>query len=103
MCGIFGVITDQEQILGPMLIESGKRLAYRGYDSVGCATVTADGEIDLRKGVGRCFKHRQSIVPALLRNGQVGLGRQHPYRLPGIWVQTRGSLSRVDDQAAGFG
>ena len=53
MCGIFGIITDQEQTLGPILIESGKRLAYRGYDSVGCATVTADGTIDLRKGVGR--------------------------------------------------
>jgi glucosamine--fructose-6-phosphate aminotransferase (isomerizing) len=53
MCGIFGIITDQEQTLGPILIESGKRLAYRGYDSVGCATVAADGRIDLRKGVGR--------------------------------------------------
>ena len=53
MCGIFGIITDWEQTLGPTLIESGKRLAYRGYDSVGCATVTADGTIDLRKGVGR--------------------------------------------------
>ena len=53
MCGIFGVITEQEQVLGPTLIESGKRLAYRGYDSVGCATVAADGAIDLRKGVGR--------------------------------------------------
>ncbi len=53
MCGIFGIITDQEHNLGPILIESGKRLAYRGYDSVGCATVAADGAIDLRKGVGR--------------------------------------------------
>ena len=53
MCGIFGVISEQEQVLGPMLIESGKRLAYRGYDSVGCATVAVDGSIDLRKGVGR--------------------------------------------------
>ncbi len=53
MCGIFGIITDQEQHLGPTLIESGKRLAYRGYDSVGCATVATDGSIDLRKGVGR--------------------------------------------------
>jgi glucosamine--fructose-6-phosphate aminotransferase (isomerizing) len=52
MCGIFGIITAQEQALGPILIESGKRLAYRGYDSVGCATVAADGRIDLRKGVG---------------------------------------------------
>jgi glucosamine--fructose-6-phosphate aminotransferase (isomerizing) len=53
MCGIFGIITNQEQNLGPILIESGKRLAYRGYDSVGCATVAADGTIDVRKGVGR--------------------------------------------------
>jgi glucosamine--fructose-6-phosphate aminotransferase (isomerizing) len=53
MCGIFGIITDQEDTLGPKLIASGKRLAYRGYDSVGCATVAADGSIDLRKGVGR--------------------------------------------------
>ena len=52
MCGIFGIITDEEQILGPVLLASGKRLAYRGYDSVGCATVLADGSIDLRKGVG---------------------------------------------------
>jgi glucosamine--fructose-6-phosphate aminotransferase (isomerizing) len=53
MCGIFGVITNHEQTLGPLLIEAGKRLAYRGYDSVGCATVAGDGAIDLRKGVGR--------------------------------------------------
>ena len=53
MCGIFGIITSEEQILGPVLLESGKRLAYRGYDSVGCATVAANGTIDLRKGVGR--------------------------------------------------
>jgi glucosamine--fructose-6-phosphate aminotransferase (isomerizing) len=53
MCGIFGIITDQEQTLGPTLLEAGKRLAYRGYDSVGCATVGVDGRIDLRKGVGR--------------------------------------------------
>jgi glucosamine--fructose-6-phosphate aminotransferase (isomerizing) len=53
MCGIFGIITSQEQSLGPILVESGKRLAYRGYDSVGCATVCAEGAIDLRKGVGR--------------------------------------------------
>jgi glucosamine--fructose-6-phosphate aminotransferase (isomerizing) len=53
MCGIFGIITDRAQILGPILLEAGKRLAYRGYDSVGCATVDRAGRIDLRKGVGR--------------------------------------------------
>ena len=53
MCGIFGIITNVETALGPTLFQAGKRLAYRGYDSVGCATVAADGSIDLRKGVGR--------------------------------------------------
>ncbi|HOR01084.1 MAG TPA: SIS domain-containing protein, partial [Anaerolineae bacterium] len=53
MCGIFGIITSEEQPLGPVLIEAARRLAYRGYDSVGCATVAADGTIDLRKDVGR--------------------------------------------------
>ncbi len=53
MCGIFGIITAQEQTLGPLLTEGARRLSYRGYDSVGCATVAADGTIDLRKDVGR--------------------------------------------------
>jgi glucosamine--fructose-6-phosphate aminotransferase (isomerizing) len=53
MCGIFGIVTTGEKQLGPILIEAGKRLAYRGYDSVGCATLHDDGTIDLRKDVGR--------------------------------------------------
>jgi glucosamine--fructose-6-phosphate aminotransferase (isomerizing) len=67
MCGIFGIITREEQTLGPILIEAARRLSYRGYDSVGCATVaaappgsgtpqqqrySAGGSIDLRKDVG---------------------------------------------------
>lgn len=53
MCGIFGIITTQEQKLGPLLVDAAKRLAYRGYDSVGCATVWYSGQIDLRKDAGR--------------------------------------------------
>lgn len=53
MCGIFGIITKDEQLLGPTLVEAAKRLSYRGYDSVGCATITKDGYIDLRKDVGK--------------------------------------------------
>jgi len=53
MCGIFGIVTDVESKLGPILIEAAKRLSYRGYDSVGCATIHADGTIDLRKDVGK--------------------------------------------------
>jgi glucosamine--fructose-6-phosphate aminotransferase (isomerizing) len=53
MCGIFGIVADREQQLGPILIEAGRRLSYRGYDSVGCATLRDDGTIDLRKDVGK--------------------------------------------------
>jgi len=53
MCGIFGVVVEDEQPLGEVLTEAGRRLSYRGYDSVGCATLRDDGPIDLRKDVGR--------------------------------------------------
>lgn len=53
MCGIFGIVTANEQPLGDILTEAGRRLSYRGYDSVGAATISADGQIDLRKDVGK--------------------------------------------------
>ena len=53
MCGIFGIVTDKEKTLGPLLIEAALRLTYRGYDSVGVATLKDNGEIDLRKDMGR--------------------------------------------------
>lgn len=53
MCGIFGIIDKKESKLGETLIEACKRLSYRGYDSVGCATMNEKWEIDLRKDVGK--------------------------------------------------
>ncbi len=52
MCGIFGIVTEKEQTLGPILIEAARRLTYRGYDSVGAATLSGS-TIDLRKDKGR--------------------------------------------------
>jgi glucosamine--fructose-6-phosphate aminotransferase (isomerizing) len=52
MCGIFGYVTSKEEQLGPILIEAAQRLTYRGYDSVGAATLS-NGTIDLRKDVGK--------------------------------------------------
>lgn len=52
MCGIFGYVTNKEEALGPILIEAAERLTYRGYDSVGAATLS-NGKIDLRKDVGK--------------------------------------------------
>ncbi len=53
MCGIFGIVTSENKVLGPTLIDAGRRLSYRGYDSVGCASLHDDGTIDLRKDVGK--------------------------------------------------
>jgi glucosamine--fructose-6-phosphate aminotransferase (isomerizing) len=53
MCGIFGIVANEDFDLGATVIAAGKRLSYRGYDSVGCATIAADGTIDLRKDVGK--------------------------------------------------
>ena len=53
MCGIFGIVCEQEQPLGSILAEAGRRLSYRGYDSVGCATLVDGRPIDLRKDVGK--------------------------------------------------
>jgi len=53
MCGIFGIVYATPQPLGEVLTGAARRLAYRGYDSVGAATVSADGVVDLRKEVGR--------------------------------------------------
>ena len=53
MCGIFGIVAQHEQALGPILIDAGRRLSYRGYDTVGCATLHEHGGIDLRKDVGK--------------------------------------------------
>jgi glucosamine--fructose-6-phosphate aminotransferase (isomerizing) len=50
MCGIFGIVFGEERDdLGKILVNSAKRLVYRGYDSVGCATFDKNGKSDLRK------------------------------------------------------
>jgi glucosamine--fructose-6-phosphate aminotransferase (isomerizing) len=53
MCGIFGIVTKETQNLGPILVGAGERLSYRGYDTVGAATIPQKGKIDLRKDAGR--------------------------------------------------
>ena len=53
MCGIFGIVTKEEQNIGPIMVGAGERLSYRGYDTVGAATIPQEGEIDLRKDAGK--------------------------------------------------
>ena len=73
MCGIFGIVTKNEQPLGPILIEAAKRLTYRGYDSVGAATLSGS-QIDLRKDKGRVDEVAERYSFAEMR-GQRGIAQ----------------------------
>lgn len=71
MCGIFAIVSEKEQLLGKKLLQAGKALAYRGYDSVGCAVVN-QGKINLRKDQGKIEEVNSRLKFAQLK-GKRGL------------------------------
>ena len=70
MCGIVGVLGSHE--VAPLLVESLKRLEYRGYDSAGIATVN-DGKLDRRRAVGKLVNLSDLLVHEPLA-GKSGIG-----------------------------
>ena len=70
MCGIIGVLGNHE--VAPLLVESLKRLEYRGYDSAGIATVNG-GKLDRRRAVGKLVHLSDLLVHQPLA-GHAGIG-----------------------------
>ncbi len=70
MCGIVGVLGKHE--VAPILVESLKRLEYRGYDSAGIATVN-NGVLDRRRAVGKLVNLSDLLVHEPLA-GKSGVG-----------------------------
>jgi glucosamine--fructose-6-phosphate aminotransferase (isomerizing) len=70
MCSIIGIIG--RDVVAPALIESLKRMEYRGYDSVGVATLSTD-KISIRKGTGKVNQVNSSLNLAEM-DGFVGIG-----------------------------
>jgi glutamine---fructose-6-phosphate transaminase (isomerizing) len=70
MCGIVGILGRHE--VAPLILESLKRLEYRGYDSAGIATVR-DGRLDRRRAVGKLIALSDLLVEDPIR-GQSGIG-----------------------------
>jgi glutamine---fructose-6-phosphate transaminase (isomerizing) len=70
MCGIIGIVGTQD--VGPRLVESLKRLEYRGYDSAGICTLH-DGVMDRRRAKGKLLnleaRLREEPLPGLIGIG----------------------------------
>jgi glucosamine--fructose-6-phosphate aminotransferase (isomerizing) len=70
MCSIIGIVG--KNVVAPALVESLKRMEYRGYDSVGVATLSTN-KISVRKGIGKVNQVNSSLNLADME-GFVGIG-----------------------------
>ena len=70
MCGIVGYIGKKEVV--PVLIDSLKRLEYRGYDSAGIAVVN-DGELVIRRAAGK-LTNLEDVLKTNPVRGLYGIG-----------------------------
>jgi len=71
MCSIIGY--KGKFGAAPLLVDSLKRMEYRGYDSVGLATVNEEHRVSFRKGVGKVAEVNQGLNLTSMK-GNVGIG-----------------------------
>lgn len=101
MCGIVGYIGKKDTL--SVLLDSLKRLEYRGYDSAGIAYQNGNG-IEIYKTKGK-IRDLQQILPLPLPDIRVGLGHTrwathgepsarnaHPHRAGGVVVVHNGII-----------
>ena len=70
MCGIVGILGHGD--VAGQIIDSLRRLEYRGYDSAGIATLE-QGRLDRRRAQGKLNNLNEILVQSPLR-GQIGIG-----------------------------
>ncbi len=70
MCGIIGILGKAP--VAPLLLETLKRLEYRGYDSAGVATLV-NGRIERRRAEGK-LGNLEALLEASPVAGTVGIG-----------------------------
>ena len=70
MCSILGLSGDHD--IAPTLVESLKKMEYRGYDSVGVA-INSESNISVKKGVGKVNAVNNDLNMDKL-SGHVGIG-----------------------------
>ena len=72
MCGIFGVITNNNNNVKDQIFDGLRRLEYRGYDSSGIATINND-QINCVKSQGNLDQLQKKLINEQLQ-GNVGIG-----------------------------
>jgi glutamine--fructose-6-phosphate transaminase len=109
MCGIIGVLGNHE--VSPLLVESLKRLEYRGYDSAGIATVN-NGHLDRRRAVGKLVNLSDLLVHEPLAgksgightrwatHGAATAGNAHPHRSGPVAVVHNGIIENFRELRA---
>jgi len=71
LCGIFGCVIKDGSV-APIILEGLKRLEYRGYDSVGVATIH-EGRIEVRKDAGKIDEVNGRLRFSEMK-GSIGIG-----------------------------
>lgn len=109
MCGIVGILGQNSA--APRLVESLRRLEYRGYDSAGIATLEHDGIVRVR-APGKLASLETALEPVRL-TGTSGIGHTrwathgapnetnaHPHVAPGVAIVHNGIIENFRELKA---